>query len=239
MIGLVLVSHSEPLAAAARDLALQMVHGDPPPIRIAAGAAGGFGTDAVAIAGAIDELADTDGVLVLPDLGSALLSSSLALELRESTGPVVISDGPFVEGTMAAVVGAAAGSGLEDVAADASTALRAKKPDAARPREPEEPAESGSDAGDVAAEETLINPLGIHARTAATLVRTVARFGAEIELTDETSRRGPVSAASLVGLLSLGASGGHRLRIQAHGDDAAAAVDAVRALIRDGFGELS
>ena len=54
MIGFVVVSHSEPLAAAAVDLAMQMIHGEAPPVRVAAGADGGFGTDAVAIAAAID-----------------------------------------------------------------------------------------------------------------------------------------------------------------------------------------
>ena len=50
MIGFVVVSHSAPLADAAVDLALQMVHDEAPPVRVAAGAAGGFGTDAAAIA---------------------------------------------------------------------------------------------------------------------------------------------------------------------------------------------
>ena len=75
MIGFVVVSHSEPLAQAAVDLAMQMIHGEAPPVRVAAGADGGFGTDAAAIAAAIDDLADTDGVLILTDLGSAVLSS--------------------------------------------------------------------------------------------------------------------------------------------------------------------
>lgn len=235
MIGIVLVSHSEALATAARDLALEMVRGDLPPIRIAAGAAGGFGTDAVAIAGAIDELADTDGVLVLVDLGSAVLSSSLALELRESAQPVIVSDGPFVEGTMAAIVGAAAGSTLAQVAADASIALRAKQPEAAATPEPA----ASNPAGSAAGEETLINPLGIHARTAALIVRAAAGFDAAIELTNDTEGRGPVSASSLVGLLSLGASGGHRLRIEARGEDASDALASIRQLIRDGLGEVS
>ena len=128
MIGFVVVSHSEPLAAAAVDLAMQMIHGEAPPVRVAAGADGGFGTDAVAIAAAIDELAGTDGVLILTDLGSAVLSSELALELRESTQPVRISGGPFVEGATAGIVRAATGGTLDEVAAEAAGALAAKQP---------------------------------------------------------------------------------------------------------------
>ncbi len=107
---------------------MQMIHGEAPPVRVAAGADGGFGTDAAAIAAVIDDLADTDGVLILTDLGSAVLSSELALELRESTQPVVISGGPFVEGATAGIVRAATGGTLADVAAEAAGALAAKQP---------------------------------------------------------------------------------------------------------------
>ncbi|EEI86884.1 putative PTS-dependent dihydroxyacetone kinase, DhaM subunit, partial [Anaerococcus lactolyticus ATCC 51172] len=69
-----------------------------------------LGTDAVAVAAAIDELAaDCDGVLVLMDLGSAVLSAELAVELRSSEVPVRLAPAPFVEGLLAAVVSAAAG----------------------------------------------------------------------------------------------------------------------------------
>jgi PTS hybrid protein len=239
MIGIVLVSHSEALANAAMELALQMVHGTQPPIRIAAGAAGGFGTDATAIATAIDDLATTDGALVITDLGSAILSASLALEIRSSTHQVLISDGPFVEATTAAVVGAAAGSSLADIAAEASNALNAKKtqtvtaPDASVGNDtvPGSPVSS--------AEERLINPMGLHARPAALLVQTAGEFRADIELTNTTAGRGPVNASSVIGLLSLAASRNDRIRIDANGLDAAQAVNAVKQLVLQGFGELS
>ena len=86
MIGFVVVSHSEPLAVAAVDLAMQMIHGDAPPVRVAAGADGGFGTDAVAIAAAIDELAEIDGVLILTDLYGAS-PSNLAAKLSRLGTP--------------------------------------------------------------------------------------------------------------------------------------------------------
>ncbi|WP_442922619.1 PTS-dependent dihydroxyacetone kinase phosphotransferase subunit DhaM, partial [Microbacterium sp. Leaf351] len=143
MIGFVVVSHSAPLADAAVDLALQMVHDEAPPVRVAAGAAGGFGTDAAAIAQAIDELADTDGVLIVTDLGSAVLSSSLALDLRESAVPVRISDGPFVEGLTAGIVRAVTGGTLDEVTSEARRALDAKRQD--------DVSETGADAAPAAA----------------------------------------------------------------------------------------
>ncbi|MFL0410093.1 dihydroxyacetone kinase phosphoryl donor subunit DhaM [Microbacterium paludicola] len=238
MIGLVIVSHSEPLAQATVDLARQMAQGEHPPIRIAAGAEGGFGTDAAAIAAALDELADTDGVLVMTDLGSAALSTDLALDLRESTQPVRISDGPLVEGTTAALVRAATGGTLDEVAAEAANALAAKRRDedepAAAPPEPEAPTAPD----EAAAEVTIRNPLGLHARPAATFARAAGGFASDIRITDVTAGRGPVNAASLVSVLALGAVGDHVVRLEARGPEAAEAVRTLEGLIQEGFGEL-
>ena len=93
MVGIVVVSHSRPLADAAVELALQMVRGAPPPIAIAAGLDDGvLGTDAVRVREAIDRVASAAGVLVLMDLGSAVLSAELALDLGDggSDTPIVL-----------------------------------------------------------------------------------------------------------------------------------------------------
>lgn len=246
MIGFVMVSHSEALAEATVDLALQMVHGERPPIRVAAGAAGGFGTDAAAIAAAIDELSDADGVLILTDLGSAVMSSELALELRESTQPVRISDGPFVEGATAGIVRAATGGTLEEVSADARRALDAKhvdEPEDAAAAADTAPAPDDAPSPDVAppaasAEHALINPMGIHSRPAALLVKAANGFDADVRIANVTSGTGPVKANSMIGLLSLGAGKGDVVRVSADGPDAREAVDAIAALVSEGFGEV-
>ena len=126
MVGIVVVSHSRRLAESAVELALQMVRGAPPPIEIAAGLDDHvLGTDAARVKEAIDRVASPDGVLVVMDLGSAVLSAELALELRgDDAGDcrVVLSDAPLVEGLVAAVTLAAAGAPLDEVAADAGQA---------------------------------------------------------------------------------------------------------------------
>ncbi|HCS62561.1 MAG TPA: HPr family phosphocarrier protein [Microbacterium sp.] len=239
MIGLVLVSHSEPLAQATADLAMQMVHDVRPEIRLAGGAAGGFGTDAAAIAAAVDELAEVaSGVVLITDLGSAVLSASLALDIRSSTVPVRISSGPFVEATTAAVVVAAAGASLDVVCQEANQALLAKQ-SAQEAEEPEvHEAASAPESSDAASGDVeLINPQGLHSRPAAVLVRTASGYESAIEITNLTAERGPVKAASLIGILSLAAAGGHTVRIDAQGPDAAEAVAALSALIAEGFGE--
>lgn len=244
MIGFVVVSHSEALAEAAVDLAMQMIHGEAPPVRIASGADGGFGTDAAAIADAIDALADTDGVLIITDLGSAVLSSELALDLRTSTVPVRISDGPFVEGITAGLVRAATGGGLDEVATEVSSALAAKQAhapaasmDAPTPGAASTAAADAA-AGDVSVDAVLRNPMGLHSRPAALVVKAVGGFDADVSIANLTTGAGPASARSMIGLLALGAAGGATVRISASGPDAAAAVETVRRLVDDGFGEL-
>lgn len=240
MIGIVAVSHSARLGEAALELALQMVQGGGAHVRVAAGAgtdADGtpiLGTDAVAVAAAIDELAaDCDGVLVLMDLGSAVLSAELALELRMSDVPVRLAPAPFVEGLLAAVVSAAAGGSLDAVAAEASAALAAKTGQLDEDTPP--PADDPPVAGDTRTRRVQVrNPLGIHARPAALIAKASA--GADVRL-----RRLPdgpeASAASLSRLLVLGARQGDELELSAHGPDADAALDRLAALFDDGFGE--
>jgi phosphocarrier protein FPr len=130
VIGLVLVSHSARLAEGVAELAAQMAGPD-----LAIAVAGGLdlpgkplGTDAALVAQAIERVWSPDGVLVLMDLGSAVLSAELALDLLpdECRGGVLLCDAPLVEGAVAAAVAAALGGSLETVAAEARGGLAAK-----------------------------------------------------------------------------------------------------------------
>jgi PTS hybrid protein len=247
VIGIVVVSHSPALAQAAVDLALEMGGGSPPAIRIAAGTAGGAtGTDAVAIASAIDAVASPDGVLVVMDLGSAILSAGMALEFSHTDVPVRLSDAPFIEGLIAAVVVASTGASLEMVDAEARRALDGKtaqlqgvgdRVPASRAEPAAAPAQHADLAARAAFEAVLGNPSGLHARPAAVFVKTVGRFDAEVRVTDLSSGKGPASAASLISLMALGAASGSRVRVEATGPDAEAVVRELEELVADGFGE--
>ena len=131
MVGIVLVSHSKELSEAVKALADQQIHG-----RATIVAVGGsdnpfqpFGTDPVAIADAIREVDSEDGVLVLMDLGSAVISGRVALDLLEPERikRVHLSVGPFVEGAMAAAVQASIGMDLAAVAREAEEAMQTKR----------------------------------------------------------------------------------------------------------------
>lgn len=254
-VGIVVVSHSPSLAQAAVELALEMVVGRRPPIAIAAGAGENvIGTDAVRIAEAIATVASDHGVLVLMDLGSALLSAELALELLEDTStPVRLSGAPFVEGLLAAVVLAASGASLDEVERGAATALDAKTvqlfgesgppavallaPGPASPAAPVAGVAGVAGVADATAEVTLVGRDGLHARPAAAVVALVATFEATVTLTNLRTGRGPTSARTPIGLASLAARSSDAIRIEATGPDAQAAVEAVRDLLAGGFGE--
>jgi phosphoenolpyruvate---glycerone phosphotransferase subunit DhaM len=125
-VGIVLVSHSVRLAEGAADLAGQVSGGS---VRVlAAGGTddGGLGTSAEKIGAAVAGAEAGAGVLVLPDLGSAVLTVRAMLD--ELPGArVVLADAPFVEGAVAATVTAAAGADLRAVAKAAEEAWHARK----------------------------------------------------------------------------------------------------------------
>jgi dihydroxyacetone kinase phosphotransfer subunit len=131
MVGVVLVSHSRPLALATQDLVRAMT-GPALPLVIAAGTGDNhaeLGTDAVEISEAIRSVQGPDGVLVLMDMGSAILSSETALDLLEEKdrANVRFCPAPFVEGAVAAGVTANLGASLADVFAEAVGALKQKR----------------------------------------------------------------------------------------------------------------
>ena len=256
MIGIVVVSHSPALAQAAVDLALEMVGKTPPPIAIAAGAGDGIiGTDAVKVAAAIDEVASGDGVLVFMDLGSAVLSSTMATEFMTTTDEVRLTDAPFVEGLIAAIVLANAGASLDEVDREARAAMGAKQSqladqggaaaaDAALAAEAPAaaaPAADGTSADptEVTVEVPLVNPDGLHARPASLIVQALAGVDAKLTITDVTAGKGPVSGNSLIGIMSLGAAKDHVLKFTATGGAAQQAIDTLVTMTGEGFGELA
>jgi multiphosphoryl transfer protein len=239
MVGIVVVSHSRRLADAAVELALQMVRGTPPPIEVAAGLDNHvLGTDAARVKEAIDRVASPDGVIVMMDLGSAVLSAELALELRGDTGDcaIVLSDAPIVEGLVSAVTLAAAGAPLAEVAADAAQAghIKTRLLGIGTLEAPDQ----GAAAGPVASIElTLHNDHGLHARPAARFVETVRRFEADVTVRNLSTGGPTVSGRSVSALSTLGVPNGEQVEVSASGRQAREALAAVAALVRRNFDE--
>jgi phosphoenolpyruvate---glycerone phosphotransferase subunit DhaM len=123
LVGIVVVSHSRRLAEGVAELAAQMVGPDLAIEAVGGQPDGTLGTDAEGIAAAIRRAQRGAGVLVLGDLGSAILAADVAIEaVGDSVGPVVMSGGPLVEGAVVAAVQASIGQSLDAVKAAAEEA---------------------------------------------------------------------------------------------------------------------
>ncbi|WP_024288849.1 HPr family phosphocarrier protein [Cellulomonas sp. KRMCY2] len=250
-VALVLVSHSAAAAEGAAEIASQMA----PDVTIlpAGGTAEGIGTSidrvGAAIVTALAVTADAGdpggGVVVLTDLGSAVLTAEAVVELLDAqeAARVRVPDAPLIEGAVAAAVTAQQGGDLVAVEASAVAAgarhpLVAGFADVARgdvapdggPGTAPDGRPGAVPYGALTAVVVVRNPLGLHARPAAVLARAVADSGA-------TVRVDGVDGTSVLQLMRLGAVGGRALTVVASGPGARAALDAVVALVDGGFGE--
>ena len=126
-VGIVLVSHSAELAEGAVNLAAQVSGGTVTIVAAGGTDDGDLGTSAAKVERGLRQADQGAGVVVLPDLGSAVLTVRAVLEDYGSAGRVLLADAPFVEGAVAATVTAAAGGDLKAVAAAAEEARHARK----------------------------------------------------------------------------------------------------------------
>jgi PTS hybrid protein len=217
-VGLVIVSHSATLAAGVVELAAQMAPGVP--IVPAGGMPDGrLGTDFNAVTDAVATADHGDGVVLLFDLGSARMTADMVVEARTDPDRAVVADAPLVEGAVAAAVAAAGGASMAAVVA---AAAGDGVPTESAPGEVE------------TAEIELTNEIGLHARPAAQLARSLTGVTADVTVRfgDKES-----DARSVLGLLGLGARKGDRLVVSAGGEQAAEAVRRIRQLVDDNFGE--
>ncbi|HVN52699.1 MAG TPA: phosphoenolpyruvate--protein phosphotransferase [Anaerolineaceae bacterium] len=249
MVGLVVVSHSRKLAEALVNLVRQMAA---PEVKIAIAAGVGenreeFGTDAVEISEAIQSVSSPDGVLVMMDLGSAILSAELALELLppEIAAQVRFCPAALVEGTLSAAVQIGLGSDIDTIYEEAEQSLQPKEEQlgssapvaASSPlASPAVPAPTTPD-GKRRIVLTLRNQHGLHARPAARFVQTAGAYKAETTVTNLTTHKGPVRARSLNALATLGAVQNHQIEIESSGEQADEALEALKALVEENFGE--
>ncbi|MCA9874468.1 MAG: phosphoenolpyruvate--protein phosphotransferase, partial [Anaerolineales bacterium] len=239
MVSIVIVSHSATLAEGVRELALQMAQS---PVQIAT--AGGIedeeqpiGTDPIKVMEAIESVFSEDGVVVMIDLGSALLSTETAVDLLspDMRKHITICPAPLVEGTLAAAVQASVGASLAQVMQEAQGALAVKQSQLGHLEQVPVAGPAGLD--EAAQSITLVvpNKLGLHARPAARFVSTANRFQAEMQV-----QRGSqtANAKSINQVATLGVRQGDTVVIRAAGADADAALAAIRELADQNFGDV-
>lgn len=222
-VGLVLVSHSAKLAEGLAELAAQMA---PDVTLVPAGglAEGGIGTDYDEVVAAVQRADSGDGVVLLYDLGSAQMTAELAVESLPDPDSAVVADAPFVEGAVAAAVAAQGGA---DPVAVAEAAAAAGAPELEEAAEPGEESVRG-----VVLE--LSNEIGLHARPAALLARSLTGIEADVSV-----RMGDqeADARSVLGLMGLSARKGDQIEVRARGAQAEQALRAVTELVERDFDE--
>lgn len=213
MVSIVIVSHSDKLAEGVKELALQMSQ-NKVKIVTAGGlddASGSIGTNPFKIKEAIEKAYSEDGILLLMDIGSAIMSAELATEMLEDSirSKVLLCEAPLVEGAIAAAAQSMAGSNLKTVAKEAANGLFGKitllnnKP----------VAEPGNNlAPCVNSKEVKIkvpNKLGLHARPSVRLVELINKFAIDVSVS--VNNKTFVSAGSISQVGTLGAKQGDTL----------------------------
>ncbi|HEY4028010.1 MAG TPA: dihydroxyacetone kinase phosphoryl donor subunit DhaM [Candidatus Dormibacteraeota bacterium] len=126
MVGIVLVSHSEELARGLARLVGQVAGAEVRVEPAGGDVEGGLGTSGDLVEAAIARADGGDGVLVLADLGSAILTVRHVLDQHEDR-VIRLADAPLVEGAVAAAVTAASGQSLDTVLRAAEDARGARK----------------------------------------------------------------------------------------------------------------
>src|ERR1700719_4544835 len=219
-VGIVIVSHSARLAEGVAELAGQMCQGKTP-----IAAAGGtvddvIGTSVDRIVAAIQSVEGPDGVLVLLDLGSAILSTEMALELLgdDQRERIRISVAPLVEGAVTAALEASLGRTLIQVLQAAENIASVEHLQLLKPLS--QTAEASTQILETHEEKTpnvdaglettvvLTNLTGLHARPASLFVQTAHRFESNIRIAGNGRES---DASSILGILSLGLRQGDAL----------------------------
>lgn len=114
MVGIVIVSHSAKVAEGAMELAMTMA----PDAKMAAAGGlpdGSIGTDMERITNAINSVMSDDGVIMLVDMGSAIMTSEMAIKMSDAPEKIKIVDTPIVEGATIGAVEASIGSSMEQI----------------------------------------------------------------------------------------------------------------------------
>lgn len=229
-VALVVVSHSEKLADGAAELAAQMA---PDVSIVAAGGTpdGRIGTSLERVMAALEQAAGGDGVVVLTDLGSAVMTAESALEFAGEPEGVLLADAPLVEGLVAAAVAAQGGADVHAVkrAAEGVFGSAAGVPASSSLSA----VEGGSVTGagpEFTGDFELINQAGMHARPAAKIAGGLSSLDARVTVNG-------LDGTSMVALMTLAAGKGSVLHVEAWGVDAERAVNYVGGLVQAGFGE--
>lgn len=240
MVGIVFVSHSKLLAEGVKELAEQMTQG-----KVALEAAGGIddeenpiGTDAMRVMAAIENVYNDNDVLVMMDMGSALMSAEMAIQFLPENiqSHVYLSAAPLVEGGIAAAVQAMIGASINEVIAEASSAIKSKQKqlnlDDEKPQENNQPSNIKEF---IDFEITVPNKFGLHSRPASKLIELTQGLSVDVQVSINSSQW--YNAKSLNNLSLLGAKQNDTLFFKASGQDSLILKEKIIEFADNNFGD--
>ena len=227
MVNLVIVSHTHALAEAVKELALEM--SEDVQIKTAGGVdENTVGTNAERIHDAINRAWSEDGVVVLTDLGSAIMSAEMSIEMLadDKRERVQLIEGPLITGAITAGTEASGGGDLESVARAASQEAEAtgsteSSPDSTAP----------TDQSTQSIQLEVRNHHGLHARPAVKFAQRADEFEATVQVKNLSRDSEFVDASSMMNVVKLGIDQDDKIEISARGNNASEALEGLRHLV--------
>lgn len=239
MVGIVIVSHSKMLAEGVKELADQMSQN-----KVAILTAGGLddefspiGTDPFKIKDAVEKLTECDGILVLMDIGSAVMNAELALDLidEDLKNKILLCEAPLVEGAIAAAAQAMTGADIKAIANEARNGLIGKQ-SLLTPINYNTPQDDMEQADfDKEIKITVPNQLGLHARPSVKLVELVNKFN--LTAVVSTNNKPFVDASSISQISTLGAKKDDILIFKVKGNQVKDLEIALNTFVKENFGD--
>lgn len=239
MVGIVIVSHSKMLAEGVKELADQMSQN-----KVAILTAGGLddefspiGTDPFKIKDAVEKLTECDGILVLMDIGSAVMNAELALDLidEDLKNKILLCEAPLVEGAIAAAAQAMTGADIKAIANEARNGLIGKQSLLTPINYNTQKVDMEQDDFDKEIKITVPNQLGLHARPSVKLVELVNKFN--LTAVVSTNNKPFVDASSISQISTLGAKKDDILIFKVKGNQVNDLEIALNTFVKENFGD--
>ena len=242
MVSLIFVSHSYNLAKVTSEYIKKVTNVDIP-IAFSGGSGddhSDLGTDAIDVFNAIMSVYSDDGVVVFCDLGSALISSELALSMldEEQSKNVRITSAPFIEGGVNAAIQSSLGKSIDEVINESLESLTPKisyvkdKFDYTVNNEIMENIEFKDY---IKGEYKILLEHGFHARPVFMFINIIANSKSVVFISNKTKHKPPVSADSITKVTLLNIEYGDVMEIYAKGPDAEQVLDRFEYLVNEKF----
>ena len=243
MVSLIFVSHSYDLAKTTAEYIKKVTNTDIP-IAFSGGSGDDhkeLGTDAVEVFNAIESVYSDDGVIIFCDLGSALISSELALSMldEEKAKNVRMTSAPFIEGGINAAIQSSLGKNIDDVI---NESLESLTPKISYVKDKFDYSTNDNDLLEniefkdyIKGEYKILLENGFHARPVFMFINMIANSKSTVFISNKTKHKPPVSADSITKVTLLNIEYGDVMEIYAKGPDAEDVLERFEYLVNGKF----